>query len=286
MGKYYAAAHISIAAIDAKDGSIRRFVKRNPLSLQPCGLDIQLYGCEDRVAIVASQIPNHKSRTGQLNRNPRFLSTLDNRAWCLQERIMSPRILCFGWLEMSWTCTSRRTFEGQIKEDTTVTSLQTDCFRKLHDMQMLFTTYGPHCKHNIWFDIVEHYTERKLTYTSDMLPGLSGLASEIQTLTQDDYLVGLWKRDFARSLLWRTPSQIIIKQRLFAKIQSDELRQIPFAKRSTEYRAPSWSWASIDNGFVNWDHVREYITVDGETIAVTAKNERKKNSGCAYNTKY
>ena len=267
MGKYYASACVTIAAIDAKDGSIGCFVKRNPLSLQPCRLNIQLHGIDEKVAVITSQVPNHKSRTGELNRNPRFMSSLDSRAWCLQERIMSPRILCFGWQEMSWICTSRRIFEGLIKEDTTITTpLQTDCFRTLHDLQTLVNTHGPQCKHNIWFDIVEQYTQRYLTFTSDTLPGLSGLASEIQALNHDKYLAGIWKRDLARGLVWRTPSQIIMKQRLLDQIQSDELRQIPFAKRSAEYRAPSWSWASVDNGFVNWDHVREFMTVDGEAV--------------------
>jgi hypothetical protein len=266
MGNYYAAAEVTIAATDAQDSSIGCFVERNPHSLQPCYLEIQLYGSKCKLSIITTQTANHYAKTGALNRRPERMSLLDSRAWCLQERIMSSRILSFGHLEMDWICNSRRIFEGQIQKGASAWTYNTDCFRTLHDLQKLIATHGAQCKTNIWFDIVEQYTRRNLTYNSDMLPGLSGLANKIQSLTHDEYLAGIWKHDLARDLLWRTPNQLVLKSSRDRKSYYDKRLETPLAKRSAGYRAPSWSWAAIDQGCVNWDHVREFVSLDGEAI--------------------
>jgi len=60
---------------------------------------------------------------------------------------------------------------------------------------------------------------------------ISGLAKEIQNETNDVYYAGLWKRDFKRTLLW--------------------YMKVPQRANLQLYRAPSWSWASVD-GKVDW----------------------------------
>lgn len=53
-----------------------------------------------------------------------------------------------------------------------------------------------------WLYLVETYRHCRLTYTSDTLPALAGLAKEFQVELEDDYLVGLWRKDVMRGLLW------------------------------------------------------------------------------------
>ena len=89
--------------------------------------------------------------------------------------------------------------------------------------------------YNLWYSAVDEYSIRRLTFPSDKLPAMAGIASRVQAITHDDYLAGHWRRDMERSLFWET----------FTK----DLYDPP--ARVASYRAPSWSWASID-GRMNW----------------------------------
>lgn len=51
----------------------------------------------------------------------------------------------------------------------------------------------------------------------------------------DDYVTGLWKKDLLRGLLWHAPGFI-----------DDSLHLIEPQK----YRAPTWSWASVDGAVI------------------------------------
>jgi hypothetical protein len=55
-------------------------------------------------------------------------------------------------------------------------------------------------------------------------------------LTNGEYLVGLWRDDFIRNLLWY--------------VEVLESGNGGPSRRPQNYRAPSWSWASIDGGKV------------------------------------
>ena len=89
-----------------------------------------------------------------------------------------------------------------------------------------------------WYEIVEDYSKRKLTESKDKLTALSGLAYSYYEREDQlrappkgykggqrgGYAAGLWEAHMPSALLWRTWS----------------------AQRPPEYRAPSWSWASVD----------------------------------------
>jgi hypothetical protein len=91
--------------------------------------------------------------------------------------------------------------------------------------------------YDAWYDLVTLYTKSALTVASDIFPAISGIASAISSSTQDIYIAGLWLGDLHRGLLWSAPDSTNSKP---------DLR---------EYRAPSWSWASL-RATSNF-HVRE-----------------------------
>ena len=109
-----------------------------------------------------------------------------------------------------------------------------------------------------WFDTVQNYSRRKLTYGKDKLIALSGLAHDYEREGQSrasykyykgeergKYAAGLWEADMPSALLWRT------------------LRHPPPPQRASEYRVPSWSWASVD-GYISYDsQMLENYTVSG-----------------------
>lgn len=80
----------------------------------------------------------------------------------------------------------------------------------------------------LWTNILKHYRTRKLTYESDFLPALSGLATRLQQAGMGTYLASLWGNDLAHQLAWST-----------AASASGVSRYRPLA-----YVAPSFSFAS------------------------------------------
>ena len=86
-----------------------------------------------------------------------------------------------------------------------------------------------------WYRTVEQYTVRALTKQFDILPAIGGLASRFQGLVEDRYVAGLWEGDLHQGLLWTVEGAI----------QPGEQR----------FRAPSWSWASINLTSIKYDKI-------------------------------
>lgn len=74
--------------------------------------------------------------------------------------------------------------------------------------------------------VIPLYTRRELTYITDRLPALSGMAKYVANYCQDEYLAGLWRGDIHLGLLW-------------------SIKNFP-DKCPVSYIAPSFSWASVD----------------------------------------
>ena len=82
---------------------------------------------------------------------------------------------------------------------------------------------------------MEDYTQRDLTFSSDKLIALSGIASGVGNFIKDYYYAGLWRKSLPQSLLW-------------SPYDEEDLPSPGYvACKSPQYRAPSWSWASIDS---------------------------------------
>ncbi|RSL55827.1 hypothetical protein CEP53_006959 [Fusarium sp. AF-6] len=79
----------------------------------------------------------------------------------------------------------------------------------------------------VWERLIIQYSQTELTYGEDKLVALSGVAKLFQQTFKDRYLAGMWWSTFPRLLCWRRGWE---KE---ATVRPD-------------YRAPSWSWASID----------------------------------------
>jgi hypothetical protein len=87
--------------------------------------------------------------------------------------------------------------------------------------------------YRIWYLAVSTYSKRHLAFPSEKLPAMAGIASRIQAITHDTCLAGHWHRELERSLFWTCLTGYT-------------------SSRVKPYRAPSWSWASID-GPLLWD---------------------------------
>jgi hypothetical protein len=89
----------------------------------------------------------------------------------------------------------------------------------------------------LWIRTVCNFSECQLTREEDKLPAVSGIAKAIQPFfTNGEYLAGLWGDAFLPGLLWF--------------VEGSSMSNGQQSKRPQKYRAPSWSWASIDGGKV------------------------------------
>jgi hypothetical protein len=91
-----------------------------------------------------------------------------------------------------------------------------------------------HSIYHFWYKTVEKYAKSRLTFAADKLPALAGIASRVHAITQHDYLAGHWRCELSRSLFWGT------------------FEQFHQPRRVVPYRAPSWSWASMDTASMYW----------------------------------
>lgn len=124
---------------------------------------------------------------------------LNKRAWVLQERILSPRILHFTRTQVYWECWSRVEYEtleydrGNYHKSSFPVSLSP---RGIQDTSI----WGWHLKE--WLGIVEKYTSCQLTFASDKLVAIGGLVERIRSDATDQFFGGVFLSDLHYQLLW------------------------------------------------------------------------------------
>jgi hypothetical protein len=167
---------------------------------------------------------------------------LSKRGWTLQERLLSPRTIHYGRTQMYWEC------QGCVfAEDGAILRRMFTTPKDLWGTRPEDPEDPAENRNRQWMRLVEQYSIRNLTVASDKLPALSGLANLFGTRTGDTYLAGLWKSGLMNGLNWG------IKLYEPTHQCSDPAHDaaMPPATKSpvkspAEYRAPSWSWASLD----------------------------------------
>ena len=163
-------------------------------------------------------------------------SKLETRAWCLQERMLSPRILHIGPEQLYWECRTSVISETSPDDPKEIDGANFD---------RLFVGSGAYNTSNYnsldhqarWLELVAGYSARDLTKRSDRLPAIAGLAEKVRReLGLGKYMHGIWLGNILPGLLWRR----------------DLERDGQTTEQSRgEGPSPSWSWAS-SNGAVEY----------------------------------
>lgn len=186
---------------------------------------------------------------------------ISRRAWTLQERLLSPRALIYG-SRLLWQCHTAQYSDGGT-EDWSFDVLgsghrrfSSGAFESMNPTkQTEIDFFSLRQVFRVWYNTVQEYTRRDLTLPTDKLPAIAGMAKAFHDITGDIYLAGLWKSNLAHDLMWSSN---------------------PATKFATPsaWRAPSWSWASIDSG-VTFDKVTEDSTLLAKVLSceVTHRSE-------------
>lgn len=218
MNLVYTYAVLTLAAAASSDGFGGLFRERNPDLAKPHRL---------------------QARSGEAGPEEWFLSRqqdpweeqiegcpLNKRAWVVQERLLAPRTVFFGAAEILWEChalEASETFPGgfpwQIRDEFTG-------FKNLgpNPVDVAEPKQGDTAPlYYPWTAAVSQYSRCALTQGSDKLIAIAGIAKEFGKSIDDEYVAGLWRKDLINELRWSGGD-----------------------KRATPYRAPTWSWASVD----------------------------------------
>lgn len=145
---------------------------------------------------------------------------LASRGWALQERLLPCRTLYVGNRGFFWECCAAKT---------------SDFFTEGAPPDWNHRHWkGPRNEPWDWDSVAEHYSATTLTFSSDRLPALSGIAQRQAEFTRDDYIAGMWRSSLVADLPWM-------------------VEQMWSRTKRPEWRAPSWSWLSVD-GRIFWGY--------------------------------
>jgi hypothetical protein len=231
MGKIYKNSRCTIAAHSAQDSTMGFLECSSPHS-----------------AIRVASRSNPEVGAGKLYLGvPRtFKETIDfshikNRGWVLQELTLSQRIAHFSNGYVYFDC-PHTTRTPKSVGYTAGPSMQASTIMKTLGTGVKFV--------ESWLSLVTEYSKCELTYGTDKLVAISGIATDWQSRLEQgvriSYLSGLFECALPQGLLWYSGTGG------------------PLVK--CEQRAPSWSWASVDGPvqFMNTRKATAVATIKGE----------------------
>ena len=222
--------HTRTSATSTHDGFLERNLLTVPATKLSYGIDNTPEPREETLILV----PQHDVETGLWFGDVEG-SAWNTRGWTMQERSLSTRSLHFCRNKLYFEC---RTYRLSEEGEPFYLPPQFEMWPRgevstldLHPTLDSNATYRKKL-HDRWTGTVMRYCRRQLTKDFDKLLAIQSVAAEMSLRIADTYIpfAGMWKENLHFDLLWRA------------------LRGL---SKPEKYRAPSWSWASID-GPINW----------------------------------
>ncbi|KAL1393077.1 heterokaryon incompatibility protein-domain-containing protein [Phyllosticta capitalensis] len=274
MQDVYRHSFLNVSAHGAFDDRDGCFFDRDGSQTHLPGMKIDLGSCQRPQhftckASIACYI-NHLTSKG----------SIVDRGWILQERLLAPRVVHFGRKEILWECNTSNSCESFPDNLTKFDLTKFDCggpdfvarptWKNLLGggspakvLEEDFKAPGQELLRD-WISVVCNFSSTRLSVPSDKLVAISGLAKDMKKRLQENnmqrqkplgdstqnsavYLAGLWEEMLPMGLMWRVPSQPLPRP---------------------EYRAPSWSWASVEGpvdfyfAFMNHESTALLASVD------------------------
>ncbi|PPQ89918.1 hypothetical protein CVT25_009051 [Psilocybe cyanescens] len=221
------AAQFSRAVSRGREGSIKPSkIRQSPVK----SLKIPRVVYDVRIRL-AMQLLHEALQTPRWIQEHANTTPLLPRGWVYQEQFLSTQTVHLHANEMVWACNvtqrceckslDRKPVDGDgwsASKDQVINLGETS----KRDRKVLY---------RLWRTIVEDASLLDLTYKSNRLLSLAGLASRFAKYLPENerYLVGLWECDLACDLLWETGGS----------------KQMAGPTRKQEMMAPLWLWAPL-----------------------------------------
>ncbi|KAI8258562.1 hypothetical protein K4K56_007023 [Colletotrichum sp. SAR 10_98] len=229
MASVYLGAKVTISATAADDsstGTMPDSMLRYPTYVEPTWT-----GFED---IPMLQKPFRIIDNTSFSRRV-LLRTIFTRGWVYQERILSPKVIHCADDQLWWFSISdakgyvfNETCKGHEFDVLRMSSLSQSVSPS--ELYSVRPNSEASPSRRVWWSLVEDYMTRQFTFDADRLIAIGGVTSVYQRLSglrEDAYLAGLWRHTLLEDLLWTT-------------------REGRRSSPPQGYRAPSWSWASME----------------------------------------
>jgi hypothetical protein len=159
------------------------------------------------------------------------MEPVNYRGWCLQERLLSPRCFIYASHTLQYYCQTETVNIGQaLCEPSTGMRLPGTIFQPSSSIQPSSSDQVK--SRRSWLSAIWDYTSRNISVPADKLVALAGIVEQFHLVYNSQYLAGLWQKTLLLDLLWYNDS-------------------FELERRPTEYRAPSWSWASINGRVIS-----------------------------------
>ncbi|KAI0672210.1 HET-domain-containing protein [Trametes maxima] len=153
---------------------------------------------------------------------------VNQRAWCLEERLLSPRALVYASHTLQFQCRTATVNIGNAVCGPIAGQRPPDLLlRPDAELSAALSSTDQNALRWAWVEILGNYTQRSVTKPGDKLVAFAAIAELFHRVWRTDYLAGLWRESLTSGLLW---------------YKNIETR----FERPARYRAPSWSWAAVD----------------------------------------
>ena len=223
MSSIYGDAHLVIGADGAKsaeEGFLCDSPEYNSMHADANSALVAVVD-DEQADVYVSECPEHYDTCSLLNKavsSEQYEDVVENplsqRAWTFQEQLLARRMVHFTKEEMVWECQSRYRCECTQFDDSRQRTSKDDWIS------------GDTANMGVqWYSFVNEVCVRQLTFRTDILPCLSGIAAQMEASMMGRYLAGLWEEDLPLGLTWS-----------YKQLQT---RMVP-------QQAPSWSWASLE----------------------------------------
>ena len=250
MGSYYGNCYACLAATTSANHDDGCAISSPPLKYAGAGLDGLPYCIYIR--------PESAHIAKQRDHKHAEYFPLLTRAWAYQERRLSPRVLHFCGVEMFFECAEMTACECEQSSK----PLENDSWTKAweahyvthHDLSDI-KDERTRVAHE-WHSFVRAYSRLSLTFPSDRLPALSGLAKAMRERREQNkiptgrYLAGLWEGTLFNDMAWSVGKELARWRKAGNATQPGRgasTVQAASKPRLEEYVAPSWSWASVQD---------------------------------------
>lgn len=258
MGKVYENSLLNLSALAAADTEHSIFAARDPLTVGHVQVHTKL---KWDVLELGDTVNECRLVDTDFWKTSVLSTHLNRRSWVMQERLLPVRVLYFGHHQLLWECASLKAAETYPKGLPGETEINARSrykepnnleFRKLIGEGGLQTILQDENNvgigddpetviiysliYDAWHDdIVSVYSRCTSTKGSDKLIAISGLAKKMASIVHDQYVVGMWRRRLPSELMWQCDNDRMSET------------EYPGPRRpKASYRAPSFSWASVD----------------------------------------
>ncbi|KAI9687876.1 MAG: hypothetical protein M1822_001957 [Bathelium mastoideum] len=248
MDRYYGCSILCLAATSSADLDTGCNAHTMPIEFNGKGRDNKPYTLFLRPEI------NHIAH-GDFDHERSNLFPLLTRAWCYQERRLAPRVLHFAGNELFFECTEMNACEcgepGSRVQSTAWTKDKEVFYVRNYDISSM-DNRKQRVQHE-WFALARGFSGLSITYTSDRLPAISGMAKRYKESAEQlgmpcgRYLAGLWENQLIDGMAWCIGKDLTTyrKEGNTSNIGVATGPSAPLQPKPKEYIAPSWSWASV-----------------------------------------